>query len=667
MRKAVAASLLGLGAAAIVLALGAAGVLDVIELKLYDWRMQQAADPHAAHAGIALVVIDDQTLRDLEPALGRWPWPRVAHTLLVSFLNRAPARVMAFDIGFWDRDLSDRVIAGQKWTGADSDAALVEAVREAGNVVMLGDAVFTGTSEQVNRLAEWKDPGYALGPAIEQLPMVLAPFESLTEASAAIGHNFLPLDPDGPARRMPPFVRVGDRYVASLGLASALLAERVRPDDVRLDGRALRIRERLIPLTAMRVRDSAASESTHDQLSMLINYRGPAEDPGYATYSARLLLHAENQLQAGETPDLDPALFRDKIVFIGTSASGAHDVFQTPFGGAKMPGIQLHASMADSVLTNRFIRQAPAWTRVAAVIAAAVAVGLLALFFSYRWGVAAAVAIGAAWTLALVLLFRQGTWVDLSQPVAAAGLSLFATTAYRYFVEDREKRQVKKLFGRYVSKDVYDQLMANPEIAQLGGKRREMSVLFSDIRGFTTLTERGQPEEIVTQLNEYFSRMVDIVFRHNGTVDKFVGDMVMALFGAPLDDASHADHAVAAAVEMVRELGELNRQWAADGRATLDIGVGVNSGEMIAGNIGSSAIMSYTVIGDNVNLGSRLESLNKNYGTRIIISDTTRARLETPRDLRPLGEVVVKGKTRPVAIFEVVVPSPLPVEKDEPL
>jgi adenylate cyclase len=180
-----------------------------------------------------------------------------------------------------------------------------------------------------------------------------------------------------------------------------------------------------------------------------------------------------------------------------------------------------------------------------------------------------------------------------------------------------------------------------------------MTVLFSDIRGFTTLTERGEPEAIVAMLNEYFTRMVTIVFRHQGTIDKFVGDMVMALFGAPLDDAAHAEHAVEAALDMVDALHELNARWQAQGREPLDIGIGINTGPMIAGNIGSEAIMSYTVIGDAVNLGSRLESLNKQYGTRIIISQTTRAALDGRYLIRPLGEVVVKGKSEPVAIFEL--------------
>jgi adenylate cyclase len=214
---------------------------------------------------------------------------------------------------------------------------------------------------------------------------------------------------------------------------------------------------------------------------------------------------------------------------------------------------------------------------------------------------------------------------------------------------------VKRLFGRYVSKDVFEHLLADPSLARLGGQRREMTVLFSDIRGFTTASERGTPEAIVAQLNEYFTAMVEVLFRYQGTLDKFVGDMVMGLFGAPVDDPKHADHAVGAAVEMTAVLDRLNDRWTAEGRPTLDIGIGINSGEMIAGNIGSDTIMSYTVIGDAVNLGARLESLNKDYGTRILISEATRHRLTLAVKTRRIGDVMVKGKTKPVVVHEVVV------------
>jgi adenylate cyclase len=251
------------------------------------------------------------------------------------------------------------------------------------------------------------------------------------------------------------------------------------------------------------------------------------------------------------------------------------------------------------------------------------------------------------------LLVGQGLWVGVVAPVLAAVVAVGGSYTWRYVIEDREKRRVKKLFGRYVSKDVFEQLMANPSLAQLGGHRREMTVLFTDIRGFTTASEKSTPEAVVSQLNEYFGEMVEILFRHQGTLDKFVGDMVMGLFGAPVADAHHADHAVHCALEMVSVLEQLNGRWTAQGRPRLEIGVGISSGIMIAGNIGSSAIMSYTVIGDTVNLGARLESLNKEYGTRILMSEGTKARLTVPVKDRKIGEVTVKGKTQPVVVYEV--------------
>jgi adenylate cyclase len=286
--------------------------------------------------------------------------------------------------------------------------------------------------------------------------------------------------------------------------------------------------------------------------------------------------------------------------------------------------------------------------------AGAAAVGVTGAFVT-PWVLAAvALTIGAALIAASVQAFASGLWMPLVQPLVAIALAFVGQLAWQYFVEGREKRQIKKLFSRYVPRDVYDQLIADPSRAALGGSRRAMTVLFSDVRGFTSMSEKATPEEVVGQLNEYFSRMVQVLFEHRGTLDKFVGDMVMGLFGAPLDDVDHADHAVQAALAMTRALGDLNQAWQAAGRPVLDIGIGISTGEMVAGNIGSDTIMSYTVIGDTVNLGARLESLNKDYGTRIIISEATKAALKGRYDMRPLGEVVVKGKSRPVAIYEVI-------------
>jgi adenylate cyclase len=660
MRKAVAVAGLGLGAAALVLAIAAAGALDRAEMWLYDWRMASTANPADIDPDILIVLIDDQTLRDAEPFFGRWPWPRVAHSYLFNFLARGPAKVVAFDIGIWEADVSTHNIGGTVWTGRESDAALAESIRASGNAVLLANVVQGGAGEPADGGVEVPDPGYRLDVPLAPRPSIQPPIPDVTAAAAALGHNFLAIDYDGAARRLAPFVSVGNLHIPSLGTAAALLAGGYRPDEVSFDGETFRIRDRVVPLVPTLVHSSADPADEHVQRSMLIRWHAPAEIESYPTYTANQIIAAEDALLRGEQPALDPSVFRDKIVFIGITAAGTHDVFQTSFGTGTMPGAQLHATMADNILNGRFIAPAPEWTRILSVLALGVAVAALSVTLTYTLGAIVTLVLGALIAWASLALFREGTWINLAQPGAVMALSLFAGTAYRYFVEDRQKRVVQRLFGRYVSKDVYQQLIEHPERAELGGARRDMTVLFSDIRGFTTITEKGDPEELVAQLNEYFSRMVEIVFRHRGTVDKFVGDLVMALFGAPLDDPDHADDAVAAAVDMVQELGNLNRKWAAEGRPVLDIGIGVNSGEMIAGNIGSTSIMSYTVIGDNVNLASRLESLNKNYDSRIIISGATRARLRKAHEIRPLGEIVVKGKTRPVEIFQVVVPSPLP-------
>jgi len=297
-------------------------------------------------------------------------------------------------------------------------------------------------------------------------------------------------------------------------------------------------------------------------------------------------------------------------------------------------------------------RALPATDR-SAVVAGGFAAAAAAVFLPVGLATGIVVALAAGYTWLASVTIGHGLWLALVTPLLASGLALFGGVAWQYFVEGREKREIKRLFGRYVSKDVIEQLMADPALANLGGQRREMTVLFSDIRGFTTASEAGTPEAIVEQLNQYFGAMVDVLFRHRGTLDKFVGDMVMGLFGAPLEDLAHADHAVAAALEMTEVLNGLNERWKTEGRPILDIGIGINSGEMIAGNIGAETAMSYTVIGDAVNLGSRLESLNKDYGTRLLISEETRARLTLPVQTRVIGEVNVKGRKQAVLVHEV--------------
>jgi adenylate cyclase len=628
--------------------------LQTIELKTYDWRLTQTARPETARKDIALVEIDEYSLRNLQPYAGRWPWPRVVHSMLVDYLARAPAKLVVYDVDFAEPDSRRGFdFGGGTMSGAESDRALVDSVRASGNVILLADATYNAQSGESSGLPPTEFTFDAPG-AVERR-LIYPPFPALAPAARALGHNFFVLDPDGPLRHTVPFARSQSHFIPSLGLAAALRAAGIAPQEVRVDGDRLVIGGRRLPLEWRRVR---SADGTERYQWALIHFRGPAlladlKQRTYQTHSFFDLVAAEQEILNHRKPAIDPSLFRDRIVFVGTTASGLFDVFETPFANGRMPGINIHAAVADDVLSNRFIEEAKPSRRVAIVIAMAMLVGIAAAALPAWWAAAATSVAIALFGWGATRAFANGYWINVTQPVLASSFALFGGVGYQYFVEGREKRQMKKLFGQYVSRDVFDELVADPSRARLGGHRREMTVLFSDIRGFTTLTERGQPEEIVGMLNEYFTRMVEIVFRHQGTLDKFVGDMVMALFGAPLDDPAHADHAVEAALDMIAALHELNARWQSQGREALDIGIGINTGPMIAGNIGSEAIMSYTVIGDAVNLGSRLESLNKQYGTRIIISETTRAALTGRYLIRPLGEVVVKGKTEPVAIFEL--------------
>ncbi|MEW6322617.1 MAG: adenylate/guanylate cyclase domain-containing protein [Acidobacteriota bacterium] len=651
------------GLAAGLLALGAARVpfVRTVELKTYDLRVRATARPAGPHPAITMIAIDDDSVRRMEPLVGRWPWPRLVHAAVVDFLARGPARVIAYDVLFTEADRRRFTVGDEEWTGEESDRALALSIARAGTVVLAADVALEGLVDASRQLTSDLTgiPAFEraidAGACAEPRPLLVPPLAVLAEAAEAIGHNLLTLDPDGPVRRAVPLVSVDGRVMPSLALAAASLAAAIPAGDVRVEGTTLVAGRARVPLVVDRV--PSYYGPARPSCRAFVPFRGPALGPsGAATFehvSFYDLFYAEQQIVEGVAPSIDPARFRDRIVIVGATAQGLHDTFSTPFGEGAMAGIEIHANVVDGLLAGRSVAPVEPWIAALAAVGPALVVSLVGAFAA-AWATAAAAAVLATVTTGVgVWAFAGGLWVPLVAPLVAIGLAFVADLAWQYAVEGREKRRVKQVFSRFVAHDVFEQLMADPSRAALGGERRVMTVLFADVRGFTGLSEQGRPEDIVRQLNEYFSRMVEVLFAHRGTVDKFVGDMVMALFGAPLADAAHADHAVQAALAMSAALDELNAGWRAEGRPALDIGIGVNTGEMVVGNIGSDTIMSYTVIGDAVNLGARLEALNKEYGTRLIVSESTRAALTGRYAVRPLGEVTVRGRSAPVAIYEI--------------
>lgn len=398
---------------------------------------------------------------------------------------------------------------------------------------------------------------------------------------------------------------------------------------------------------------SDVSIPVDDQCSMIINYAGMASSmaPGaYKTFPVRSY--------AGYVRDTDPypetwpqtRALKDKIVMVGAFEKGmADDEKQTPFG--MMYGIEIHANSLNTILTRAFIRHLPMYANILIVFFSTMVIAFIAARMKNLWSLPISLLFAVALFITSSMLFDLAhILINFAVPFSGMAFSYVSIILYRSSTEEREKKKIRAMFGKYVSPDVVAQMEENPP--ELGGIDRELTVFFSDIRGFTSLSETLAPQELVQHLNEYLTVMTDVILETKGTLDKYVGDEIMCFWGAPLDVPDHAKRACQCALIQKQKLEELNESWPEEKR--LAIGIGINSGIMTVGNMGSPGRMNYTLMGDNVNLGARLEGTNKVYGTMIIVSEYTYARVKDDFIFRELDTIRVKGKNRPVVIYELV-------------
>jgi adenylate cyclase len=616
-----------------------------LELKTVDLRFRSLGNQEVASQDIVIVEIDDYSIEQLEGDFGRWPWPRLIHGYFVRYMRNAGAKAIGYDIMFQQRNLSDQ----------EGDLFFAEESKKAGNVI---HSIFLGNQDL--GMGEEEDPNsvHLLNNSIPSAGSFMSfiqadfPYSELASSTRNLGHVANVLDSDGPLRNYLLLADHEGRSIPSFALSIAMSVQGKNVQDIQVSENGV-----------VQVGNIRTKLNRNWRLPIWFN-GGPGS---YPTFSYSNIVYSQNQIEMGEEPGIDPNLFRGKIVMIGATAQGLFEMFTTPFSGSsdessrtssglrlgKMSGVEIHAHVVDDLLNNRYLIYSPAWLNILTLGLVILSV----LFLTFRTGILYAFPGAIALILIYYWIVNQAFSHRTHMPIIEITIgwlsALVTGIAYQYWVEGKEKRRIKGIFSKYVSRDVFSELMNDPEAARLGGQRSLVTVLFTDLRGFTSMSENREPEDIVAQLNEYFSAMVKIVFKNKGTVDKFVGDMVMALFSAPLPDALHADHAVQCAIDMQRELEVLNREWEKRGLPKLACGAGINSGEMIAGNVGSESIQSYTVIGDNVNLGARLESLCKQYSVDIIISEFTKNFLQNDYQIEALDEVKVKGKSKPVKIFKV--------------
>ncbi len=666
---------LGLGvsalAIAITLLLRLTPAMEVAEAKSYDLRAGWLADPSHADSSIVIIAIDENSLDVYGDEYGRWPWPREPMGYLHWYASAAGARAVVFDIQFPEPDRY-----------AEGDTILAELLAETGTGIIAftmspgdsaraarwereftGDAVeglgeearaYLRSTAALREEARRHVAEHAVGETGDAFPEHVlpdmayseAPYPLFGRAAAGMGVvNWTP-GPDGVTRAQPLLVEHENRLYPSLALAAArfLDPERFGGEPVWWDG-SLRLAGARIP--------------TVDGARMVIDWHGPYLRQGretYPVYPAYQVLNSWKAVRTGNPPPVPLEDFRDKVVFIAATAAGAFETRATPVAPHD-PGVMIHAALLDNLLNGDFIRRAGWPANVALLLLVVFLAVLLAVAFESAWvgvlgtaGVLAAAGGLSTWALA------EGLWLDMAAPLFGGALAFAGAYVGNYLTEGREKERVRNLFSRYVSPDYVSRLADDYQNVKLGGERIPVTLLFSDIRGFTSLSEKLDPETVIEMLNEYLDKMAEVVFRYGGTLDKFIGDAVMAFWNAPIRLDDHPVRAVEAALDMMTELEQLNERWQSmDAPAQLAIGIGVNTGEAIVGNIGSlERKLDYTAIGDTVNLAARLEGLNKEYGSSIIISEGTKRELpEGAYELRPIDEVRVKGKEKAVQIYEL--------------
>ena len=653
-------------------------ILELIELKTYDLRFlsRGALVPSPA---VALAVIDEKSL-DVE---GRWPWPRSKLAKLIDALSADGARVIGFDILFSEPDENSQValldrLAGQldelgikdpqlrrfvaeRRFEADNDLALVKAIKRSQAAVVLGYFFHMDHSTLEYRVDE-REAGRRLRriaaskyPRIRQsassapessLIRAYAPeinLDIFSDAAASSGYFSLQSDPDGVLRWMPLTIQGGDDLFPPVGLLSAWhyldrpqLTVDIGPHGIE----GIEIGDRFLP--------------TDEVGRLLINYLGPPKT--FPHFSVTDVLNGS--LPAGT--------FKDRIVLVGATAIATYDLRNTPFSPL-YPGLEIHATVIDNILTRSFMTR-PEWAKafdLLAIVGLSAMTGIALTRRSPLTGALFAIVLFTGYIfLARWLFVSARLWLNIVYPLLALLTVYMALTVYYYLTEQRERKRIKGTFKQYVAEHVVEEMIKDPSRLRLGGEEKILTVLFSDLEGFTTYSERHTAQQMTEMLAEYYNRVTEQIFLYRGTLKEYVGDELLAFFGAPIEEPRHAHRACEAALAMREQTRALAAEWAKIGRPPIRARTGINSGPMVVGNLGSKYRFAYGVVGDQVNLGSRLEGLNKIYRTEIIVGENTAQLVGQAFQLRELDMVRVIGRRQAVRIYELIAVAGTPLRPE---
>jgi len=652
---------LGIGIAAGILCaiLFFSGLLETMELKTLDFRFRSLAKRLSPDRNIVIVTIDQNSIDYLRHKMGIvWQWPRDIYGYVIDYLSVSGAKAILLDFVFSDPDINRA-----EFETGETDLILGKSIGNAGNVTTSMYFTHGKKSPFSDQNTEAIDllPRFSLDVSgsdrilIEEYTDAVPPIPPILRNSTSLGAANIYPDPDGIVRKSRLFHGFKGQIYPNSSLA--LVLDIIGSRSLKIsEGDIFHLGDTTIPL--------------NERGEVYINWYGRGgpkkgsttyEGNTYTYYPISDVLLSALRTRDGLDPIIPPGLFSDRIVLIGTTASMLFDLKPTPFTeeGEAYPGVEIVATLLNNLIDGTTMSRVNRWTTVALVF-------LFALITAFSGSLIKSVPrslfvtvliMGIAYSLTAGAFYRN-RFLDIVPIEAGVLVSFIGITLANYLTEGREKRWLKKAFTQYMSPTIIQEIIDHPDKLKLGGEKRDISILFSDIRGFTSMSEKLEPEQITNILNQYFTPMTEIVFRNNGTLDKYIGDAIMAFFGAPLPMDDHPVHACTAALEMLKVLKTVKERWKTgdvpDFIQHMNIGIGINSGHVSVGNMGSESRFDYTVIGDNVNLSSRLEGINKAYGTNIIVSHNTYVRTKDVFIYRELDNIKVVGKRIPIRIYELL-------------
>lgn len=634
----------GAGAFLLAMTLWLFGVFNGLERLSYDaravlFREAMHNKTEAVLPGderVVLVLLDDASLSWAEESNGiTWPWPRELYSYMLNFFSRVNVKSVALDVlyvepsnfGVYDDELFaqsiaqvGRVAAAMRVSTQEGiDAWPEEGMKEKGASIS-GLTVLTEEFPEIFRNLNY--------------PLAEFPIPEVSAAAGRLGNVHLRGADDGVYRRVPLFSLFDNEAVPSLGLAAYLSGN---------PGKELSINGKEVLING--------SSAVMDRQGRVIPLYSTLGDT-HPAYSAAAVIQSEIQLLSGEEPNIDPREFENAYILFGFSAAGLFDLRPTPLA-AMTPGVEVHATILENILSGGFVGYWEPWATL-----------LLAFFFSVFLGALGARAGRAEFSVGLYLLavvfplgaaavgYLNGIWLEVVFLLAAGLLTMAGSSVVNFATEGKQKRFIKGAFSQYLSPDVIEQLVANPGLLKLGGDRRELTIYFSDLQGFTSISEHLSPEELTALLNDYLSAMTEIIQSEGGTIDKYEGDAIIAFWNAPVTLEDHPRRGVRAALTCQKRLAELRPEFKERTGKELFMRIGMNTGPAVVGNMGSHSRFDYTMLGDAVNLAARLEGVNKQFGTYTMISGNTYEQVRNDFAFRELGRVAVVGRAEPVTVYE---------------